>query len=233
MNAALAQLEVELPSDGVVLRSQPPELPSGDDAPPLRLEAAPTVRLGPPHVAGAGTEPPMHGDTRRRSASCEPLASAPLSTLSRGGSPHSSRSLAPSEQVLSRRLAEQSLRRAEEPSSSRLPAAGSGSEAGAAATTDNRGGGGSGGGRGGGGGGGGGGGEQRARLLEAPGVGAALDRLWEAATIQHGDPGSGDNPPPRDSIGRDAYLVMHGKMVLALEPTTEALEATQVWLGLG
>ena len=126
VNAALAQLEMELSSDGVVLRSQPPELPPGDDAPPLRL--------GSSRVADAGTEPPVHGSTRRRSASCQPLASAPLSTLSRGGSAHSSRSLAPSEHVLSRRLAEQSQRRAEGPSSSRLPTTGTGSDGGAAAT---------------------------------------------------------------------------------------------------
>lgn len=220
LNAAFAQLGAELSSDGVVLRSQPPELPPGDDAPPLRL--------GSSRVAGADTEPPVHGSTRRRSASCPPLASAPLSTLSKGGSAHSSRSLAPSEHELSRRLAEQSQRRAEEPSPSRLPAAGSGSGGDAAATND---GGGSGGGSGSGGDvGAGAGGLQRARLLEAPGVGAALDRLWAEVAVQHGGQGKGDNQPPRASIGRDEYLLMHRKMVLALDPTTLPAEATQVGL---
>ena len=65
VKAAIARLEVELASDGVVLRSQPPELPPGDDAPLLGL----------------------------------------------GSSHHGSRSLAPSEHELSRRLAEQSQRR--------------------------------------------------------------------------------------------------------------------------
>ena len=71
---------------------------------------------------------------------------------------------------------------------------------------------------------------QRARLLEAPGVGAALDRLWAAVAPRHDSQGTGDNQPPRVAIGRDEYLAMHHKMVLALEPTTRAADATQMGL---
>ena len=103
VKAAIARLEVELASDGVVLRSQPPELPPGDDAPLLGL----------------------------------------------GSSHHGSRSLAPSEHELSRRLAEQSQRRAEGAASGRIPTAGSGNEGsfGGGGGTSGGGGGGGGGGR--------------------------------------------------------------------------------------
>ena len=70
--------------------------------------------------------------------------------------------------------------------------------------------------------------EERARLLEAPGMGAALDRLWAAVAFQHGDQERGGHQAPRDTIGRDEYLVMHRKMALALEPATQPAEATQV-----
>ena len=148
VKAAIARLEVELASDGVVLRSQPPELPPGDDAPLLGL--------GSLRVADADTVPPVPGSTRRGGASC--------------GS------------------------------------------------------------AGGGGSGGGGCVDQRARLLEAPGVGAALDRLWAAVAPRHDSQDTGDDQPPRAAIGRDEYLAMHHKMVLALEPTTRAADATQMGL---
>jgi hypothetical protein len=210
VKAAIARLEVELASDGVVLRSQPPVLPPGDDAPLLGL--------GSSRVDNADTVPPVPGSTRRKGASCEPHGPAPLS---RGGSDRGSRSLAPSEHELSRRLAEQSQRRAEGAASGRFPTAGSSNEeifgGGRGGGASGGGGGGGGGGSGGGSGSGGGGGgcvDQRARLLKAPGVGAALDRLWAAIPPCHDSQGTGDNQPPRAAIGRDEYLAMHHKMVL-------------------
>ena len=65
--------------------------------------------------------------------------------------------------------------------------------------------------------------EQRALLLEAPAVKAALDRLWAAATFH-------DATTQRGYIDRDEYLVMHRKIVLALEPTTFPAEAEQAGL---
>ena len=52
----------------------------------------------------------------------------------------------------------------------------------------------------------------------------------EGVAVQHGGQGRGDNQPPRASIGRDEYLLMHRKMVLALDPATLPAEATQVGL---
>ena len=57
--------------------------------------------------------------------------------------------------------------------------------------------------------------KQRVKLMKHPRVKLALDDLWTAANFNADD----------DIIDRDEYLMMHRKIVLALEPTTAPAEA--------